>query len=550
LLTIVLIDVLLVVVLTFTGYFFKVYFFPQLNYPECALPGFITVTLLSFFIYATGSYIIVSVILISTFLSGIYFFFKYDNYHLKKNLNYRLLALVVPAVILIIANYQNALTSVFDTGAYHVVLIKWLREYGFVKGIANLDSTYGFISPIFFFGSLFEQVIWTRKSWQFVNGIIFIIHTLIVIRTVFNTKKKTLTEWGILFGYTLTLYYSRSYLPSTSPDLWVNLAIPYLFLIFYKAVKDTDASALTWLAICTLFTFWVKPSSLPLLLLPLVAFISCYSCLSKSHFIVMAISICFILGEMLYTNIIISGYLLFPVGLTKLNVSWAVPAQIADNLREHIYLWGITPGYSSKIDYTGFWWIKEWFFRNFKPGLYQHELIALAAIPFTSLSWFFTKPKFKRTGLVFQVIFVVTVVFWFYNSPNLRFLRPWIWTIFGLNTAVIASVCLKYLNIQFATLKYIWLAAAAYFILFTAMESGINQKLIKHNMWFSLYETPSPDFKTNKLSNGQIIHIPTDKTFRPWYIPLPSSRSWPVHAEGNIREGFRPADTSNKHTIF
>lgn len=449
---------------------------------------------------------------------------------------------------LVISNITNvADSSVFDTGAYHVVLVKWLKDYGVVAGIANLDPTYGAFSPVFILGALFEGIMNTENSWKVINGSIYLCHVTVVISLFM--KRESRRELGVLAGYVCVLFFSRGYIASLSPDLWVSLAIPYSILLFSRSF-DPDQSRLLLLIVFTTFTAWVKLSSLPLLLLPLISILYQRERFFEYTMLIKAVLWISILG-LLYTafNLVISGYLLYPISFTGIPFEWTVPVERVDEIRKHIYLWGINPSYDLNINYDGIWWLEDWFKRNFQPSLYRNEIIVfpivIIGLVVSLLRIISMKLKYS-VDIMYQLsligLFGAGFFFWFYGSPNIRFFSPWIWTYFGIVLALFFEVVVPFFSESFQAksfLKYSTFLVLLYFSGHMAVESGIKSKLIQDGMWLKTYDKRDVPFKVYELENGEKVYIPTESK-QPWYIPLPSSREWPVEAIGEKNRGFRP----------
>jgi hypothetical protein len=457
---------------------------------------------------------------------------------------------------LIVANITNVADSnVFDTGAYHVVLVKWLKEYGLVKGIANLDLMYGAFSPVFILGALFESITNNENSWKILNATIYLSHLTVVISLFIKREKRR--ESGVLLGYILVLFFSRGYITSLSPDLWVNLAVPYSILLFSRSL-DSGQSKLLVLILFTTFTVWVKLSSLPLLLLPLFSIIfNREKVFSKQLITPVSIWIT-VLGALYITyNLIISGYLLYPLSFTGFSFEWTVPVERVELIRNHIYLWGINPLYDLNVNYGGFWWFKDWLIRNFSPHLYRNEIIVFPFVVVGLLVNIFNVIIFnskneKYFHIYLTGLFFIALFFWFYGSPNLRFFSTWIWTYTGIVLFTFYEIFVHYTSdsiIKNKLLKYSLVISLTYLSGHMAIESGIKSKLIEDGMWFKTYEKNEIAYEIKKMKNGQKVHIPTD-TKQPWYIALPSSREWPVYATGTVENGFRPARSQNSGTPF
>lgn len=461
---------------------------------------------------------------------------KKNRFHLVQ---YALILLICG----IISVTQLSTSFLFDTGAYHVVLSKWVAETGLTKGIANLDLTYGVFSPIFFLGGL-SLNLYSNQGWQFINGAFFSVCITVFLLLIQKIDKQE--KWIAIPTFALVFYFNRGYITSLSPDLWLNLYVPFFLFTLFKAERTRTWT--TWVkthSVIVLFMIWIKLSSLPLL------FVGIFILLFKRKeiewnllfqdkryiFILLSIPL-----AMVATNIYISGYPLYPVTLGGVGVPWKVPEARVERLVQHIYLWGITPNYSLEVDYSNYHWISDWIKRNSQSGFYQFELLLLVTLPLQlSFIWKIFKTYLFPKVLILLALSVLIV--WFNGSPNMRFLSSWLYSFFGL---FIGVMIYKMENSTFSRLsKYIHMFVyllVGYFLVHSAIESGIRSKLLSGDWkaWIYLYDLPKVEYRQYELEDGNPVFVPT-KSKQPWLIPLPGSRQFPVYAVGTVSDGFYPS---------
>ena len=85
------------------------------------------------------------------------------------------LTLFTGGILAITICYASNGPSVYDTGAYHLPLIKWLNNYGTVYGIANLDPHYGFASIWFYLAGLLDFGAFKGVPFHFINALLITI---------------------------------------------------------------------------------------------------------------------------------------------------------------------------------------------------------------------------------------------------------------------------------------------------------------------------------------------------------------------------------------
>lgn len=466
----------------------------------------------------------------------------------KKNIivNHKIYTLFLSILFaLIISTYQQSKESLFDTGAYHVVLANWVSKHGFVKGIANLDPHYGLFSPVFILGGLLEKF-YQGHSWQILNGVLYFLITSFLFIHIYQ-RRELYQRYLFIPPFVAILFYSRSYIASLSPDLWVNVAIPIFWFHLYDCIQQKKINQFIQIWTPSLaFLVWVKWSTIPIVF---IFFIMLYvyrkdigwvSLIDKKWWIYLSITIVFC---MFIINFIISGYPLYPFTFISFGVSWQVPEERVQALVRHIYLWGITPTYDLAKDYSGLTWISDWWHRNYQSGFYKAELRILISLPIL-LIYLLKRLEDKKWSSLLVIYSIIQLLVWFTGSPNPRFLQAFLWLIAGLcfgqflyDVSQMQSKWVKLIP------KWVSIILVCYVMLHMATESGIRSKLLAGTWkdWLIPYSAPNVPYRSLKLDDGNIVHIPTQSK-QPWYIPLPSSRQYPVYAIGTIEKGFYPSE--------
>jgi hypothetical protein len=156
----------------------------------------IVFTILAFF-HPLNIYIEIPVLLI-----GLLFFFKdhlYKEFSVFSKRDYGLI-LMISLIIVFCGSFYP---FVLDHFGYYIPTIKWLTEFGIVKGISNLDLTLGQMSVWHIFQGGFSHV---SDPFLRINAILLIIYTSYIV------EKKT---WVQLVFIPVLLLFSQS----PSPDL-------------------------------------------------------------------------------------------------------------------------------------------------------------------------------------------------------------------------------------------------------------------------------------------------------------------------------------------
>ncbi|CAD7810181.1 hypothetical protein CHRY9390_02135 [Chryseobacterium aquaeductus] len=232
---------------------------------------------------------------IPTILIGLVIFFKeklyFKLYQFSKKNNF-LLAISVIVILFCSSFYPYIL----DHFGYYLPSIQWLREFGLVKGISNLDLVLGQMSIWHIFQAGFSN---------FADPFLRINAVLLIVYLIYVTEKKT---WIQLCFLPFLLLFSQS----PSPDLPV---IIFSLIILNEIISNNKNTSL--LFAFSVFVFAIKPT---MIWLPILAFL--YSTfVVKSHFKTL-ISGIFILLLFCLKNIWTFGYPVFPVSIIDFGFSW------------------------------------------------------------------------------------------------------------------------------------------------------------------------------------------------------------------------------------
>ncbi|SFN16008.1 hypothetical protein SAMN05421594_1453 [Chryseobacterium oleae] len=185
---------------------------------------------------------------------------------------------------------------ILDHFGYYVPTIKWLTEFGLIKGITNLDFTLGQMSIWHIFQAGFSNF---SDPFLRMNAILLIIYTLYI----FERK-----SWIQLCFIPVLLLFSQS----PSPDLPVII----LSLIILNEIIQGNKN-ISLLFACSVFIFSIKPT---MIWLPVFTFL-CSVFIFKPNYKHSVFGI-LILLLFFIKNIWTFGYPVFPVAVGDLGFSW------------------------------------------------------------------------------------------------------------------------------------------------------------------------------------------------------------------------------------
>ena len=339
----------------------------------------------------------------------------YLNYLLQAykafKLEYRILFLFLFFILLAQSSTKPYL---LDNETYYIQTIKWINEYGYIKGLANIHMFLGQNSSWHVLQAGFNFSFFT-DFYNDLNGYLFTIFSFLAIEKlngysyVKNIQNLCL---GLVLLFTLFL---MQFVNSPSPDLIIFLITPYIFYLFitnYKTITTNDFKIILSLVV---FLCFVKVTISVLLILPLVLLIKNFEILKKNTWYYSLLSIT-VLGLFIAKNAIITGYLLYPISQIDIaSFDWKVPKSILEFYKLGTYLEGM-----SNIDVSHlafFEKIKLWLTLPKLDGLFNKAFILLIII----FPWFLYKNKDKSSLLVIYVLAVLQLIILWFTSPQYRF---------------------------------------------------------------------------------------------------------------------------------
>lgn len=210
---------------------------------------------------------------------------------------------------------------IVDNESYYIQTIKWINEYGLVKGLGNLHIYFGQTSPFHILQAGFNFNFLTERSND-INGLILNLSSLYFI-TEFEKRNKSNGEihWiGFILVFNILFF---QFISSPSPDLIIIILSQILFY-YYMDKEDTleNSKIATLLFLNMLF---IKITIAPLIL---IIFYQIYHNKKRIYFFLASSTI--ILTVLCLKNIIITGYPFYPLKIAPINADWTIPQKLLE----------------------------------------------------------------------------------------------------------------------------------------------------------------------------------------------------------------------------
>ncbi|GEP51207.1 hypothetical protein FNO01nite_18790 [Flavobacterium noncentrifugens] len=331
-----------------------------------------------------------------------------------KNLSLALKILLPIVSLLIVAQCASA-PFLPDNESYYIQTIKWLDEYGFVRGIANLHFFFAQVSGWHILQSAFSFS-FLYGHFNDLSGFCLLLGNVFAffrLDDYFRKGRRIDLVVGLLPVANVFLF---SFISSPSADLPIYVLTFIIFYIFMLQYKKMTAAGFTILCLFVLFAMLIKVTALPLLILPIVSYARHYRKLHNINEILIVSALT--LALFLLKNSIVSGYAFYPLtSIGRLQVNFKVPMAIvnfyADFSKYEIFMLS-----EQQYREAGGWSLfLRWLHLPKLDGLFNMLAVVLVAFTPLLIYKYFNKQKFW----ILYFVMVLGMVFFYCTSPQYRF---------------------------------------------------------------------------------------------------------------------------------
>lgn len=318
----------------------------------------------------------------------------------------------------------------YDTGLYHAQSIRWLEEYGVVKGLGNLHCRLAYNSASFALSALYSMAALGGQSYHCTAGWLAFLLAKVCLEIIGPLRKGILRTSG--FARVMGIYYLVNIFDemiSPASDYFMVLLAFYIVIRWLELLEEEDTRAekiFPYGMLCVMGVFLMTVKLSAALILLLVAY-PAYRLLQGKRWKETGLYV--LLGfvtalPFFIRNIVLSGWLVYPFTQVDLfDVRWKIPKGVADYDAREIQVWG--RGYSdvTRYEIPVREWLPDWF-RALSGS--DKVLVAAAAAAVLVLMVYAAGMVFgfwrRKWGLVLvQITMAASFVFWLGTSPLIRY---------------------------------------------------------------------------------------------------------------------------------
>lgn len=348
----------------------------------------------------------------------------------EKILSARVLPYIYVAVVILFAYGTSRGYIHYDTSLYHAQSIRWIEEYGVVKGLACLQLRFGYNSSAFALTALYSFIDILGQSLHTTAGFFALLGALQVVDVyrIFVSKHVRHSDFiriGLLFY--LGLIFKEMVSPAS--DYYAQILIFSAIIMWLDALEykeedpNVEVYTFSMLSILLVYAATVKFSIALLVLLVIKpALMLIKDKKYKQIGVCLGAGICVLLPFFI-RNVLISGWLIYPSTIIDLfNVDWKIPKGVAQYDAMEIGVYGKGINDVTKLDMPINEWLPGWFkgMSIVEKGWVSLTFVCILA----GIVYFVYKLAKKNADLDKLLVFAVLVtsgLFWFFSAPLVRY---------------------------------------------------------------------------------------------------------------------------------
>lgn len=315
--------------------------------------------------------------------------------------------------------------TAYDTGLYHAQAIRWINDYGCVKGLGNLHNRFAYNSSFLCLQALYD---WKFSGKQ-LHGMNAYISTVMMGYALlsfkfFRVKAEVL---GDVMNLAVILYTGCVIYTVSSPntDYFAMVLVGYIISKWFRCKSDEERSVLCLLGI---FSATVKLSSAMIVILAVYVIMRLAKNRKWKFILACGVAGCITVSVFLIRNIIISGYILYPYAqLDFFHVDWKMPKKLVEYDHNEIIAWGRSLNDVHKYELGIESWFPIWWKTLTKPQmvLFGGNIICFIILTIACITC--CMKNRNRRWIPIWITGVVCLAGWFFSAPLIRYGRIYLY---------------------------------------------------------------------------------------------------------------------------
>lgn len=453
----------------------------------------------------------------------------------------------------------------YDTALYHAQSIRWIEEYGVVKGLGNLHCRLAYNSASFALSALYSMAFLGKGSFHCVAGFLAFLLASGCLRLVDSLRERKLHASD--FARVMCVYYLVNIFDemiSPASDYFMVLIAFYLVITWLSLAQSGEREIFPYALLCVLAVFLLTVKLSAALILLLVIYPACRLVKEKRWKETgVWLGLGFVTALPFFIrNVILSGWLVYPFTRIDLfTVSWKIPKGVADYDAREIQVWG--RGYSDVTRYavSPTEWLPDWF--HALAGSDKIFVLAAGLAVAALLVWAVRERTRSFALLTVQGTVAASFLFWLCTSPLMRYGCVYVYltpaVVFGGIYAAVMEAGGRaqaegILNCEAENVTVRWrliagnIVCTAVVLLLAYKVFALGRGIVtshENKYWILQKEYENYDVESCKIE-GVTFYYPV-KGDQTGYDAFPSAPAKPqiVFLGDGLADGFRAADSAD-----
>lgn len=405
-------------------------------------------------------------------------------------------------VIFVGALWTSSAPEFGDTYLYHAQAIRWIEEYGTVKGLGNLHNRFAYNSAFMVLQALFSFRWLYGQSLHSLNGFVCVFFSVYGILSINLKNKKSMSYW-LKIAIVLYAFMNRNYFSSPTSDMMPLLLLLWINIKWIEMVENKveDIIPYIYLVIIGIYAVTLKLTVGGCILL--AVFLLVYLVRKKNwKYIGMTSMLCIVVAfPFLARNVLISGYILYPYhNIDIFNVDWKMPSSLVECDSRTITVWGRGINNVNSYSDSVLQWFPTWFNSE---GLFYQIIFIFGVISMAGVIIFCVYSIYKGKNFLLRILFwsdAAGFLLWFFGAPLIRYGIVYLFAF-----PCILCGMMKYSNKLFKPIYYLFLPLYLIMCLATIDERSKISILVEHDYEKrSYYIVNKYDTNFYIPSNGEI----------------------------------------------
>ena len=363
----------------------------------------------------------------------------------------------------------------YDTSLYHAQSIRWLEEYGVVKGLGNLHCRLAYNSSSFALSALYSMSFLGGRSYHCAAGWLAFLLAVVCLEAAGSFKAGRLRVSD--FARVMCVYYLVNIfdeMVSPASDYFMVLIAFYIVIRWLDLLEEKVREILPYSLLCVLGVFLMTVKLSAALILLLVIY-PAYYLLKGKRFkeIIVYLSLGIVTAFPYFIrNVLISGWLVYPFTQVDLfDVAWKIPKGMADYDAREIQVWG--RGYTdvTKYDISVSEWLPDWFRALAGSDKLFVAVAVLSVVVLIVYGAGMACGLWRKRWDVFLVQAAVagSFLFWLCTSPLMRYGCVYVYL---TSAVVLGSVYYSFVSEEKKVLRMCGVAALSLFLIYKGAALG------------------------------------------------------------------------------